>query len=125
MIKLVDILKEAQQSNIDDAITAINNLVLPNSVYVNVGKEHVKGLETIEIKEISVWSSQQGKGLATQALQNITKIADDKNVILSLEAMPIYNKEVSTDKLVDFYKKFGFKIHKSGENPLMIRMPLK
>ena len=100
MIKLVDILKEAQQSNIDDAITAINNLALPNSVYVNVEKKNIKQAETIEIKEISVWSSEQGKGLATQALQNITQIADDKNVILSLEAMPIYNKEMSTDELV-------------------------
>lgn len=125
MIKLINILKEIDQDNIDNAITAINNLVLPNSVYVNIGREHVKGLETIEIKEISVWSSQQGKGLATQALQNIIKIADDKNVILSLEAMPIINQEMSANKLVDFYKKFGFKIYKSGENPLMIRMPLK
>jgi GNAT superfamily N-acetyltransferase len=125
MIKLVDILKEVQQSNIDDAITAINNLTLPNSVYINIGKKNIKQLETIEIKEISVWSSEQGKGLATQALQNITQIADDKNVILSLEAMPIYNKEMSTDGLVKFYEKFGFKIIKSGEHPLMIRMPLK
>ena len=125
MIKLADILKEAQQSNIDDAITAINNLTLPNSVYVSVEKKNIKQAETIEIKEISVWSSEQGKGLATQALQSITQIADDKNVILSLEAMPIYNKEMSTDELVTFYKKFGFKIIKSGEHPLMIRMPLK
>lgn len=125
MIKLADILKEAQQFNIDDAITAINNLTLPNSVYVSVEKKNIKQAETIEIKEISVWSSEQGKGLATQALQNITQIADNKNVILFLEAMPIYNKEMSTDKLVTFYKKFGFKIIKSGEHPLMIRMPLK
>ena len=124
MIKLISILNEIDQHSVSSAVSDINDIPRPNAIYINCKETQInikgKVIDAIEITEISVLPSQQHKGLATQVLKKATEIADEKKVILTLEAMPIFGAELSTEQLIEFYKKFGFVITKY---PLMVRMP--
>lgn len=112
------------QDMIASAISEINDIPRPNAVYINCKQTEInikgKPLDAIEITEISVLRSQQNKGLSTQVLKKATEIADEKGVILTLEADPVFGKELSANRLIEFYEKFDFKVTKY---PIMVRMP--
>jgi ribosomal protein S18 acetylase RimI-like enzyme len=109
---------------ISSVVSEINDIPRPNAVYINCKQTEInikgKASDAIEITEISVLRSQQNKGLATQVLKKATEIADEKKVILTLEAMPVFGEELSTEQLIEFYKKFDFKVTK---HPIMVRIP--
>lgn len=77
--------------------------------------------DMIEISTIQ--SSVQGKGHATQVLKQIIDAADKFGVKLILEAVPFnsYDRDgTETERLVRWYKQFGFK----GDADMMIREPV-
>lgn len=71
---------------------------------------------------------KRGQGSASNAMNEITKRADEMGIPIKLDASPL-DKKTSLNKLVNFYKKFGFeptgeKVNMLGE-PVMYREPSK
>jgi GNAT superfamily N-acetyltransferase len=68
---------------------------------------------TVVINEISLPYSRQGKGAGHKIMKILTDLADEMGVRLQLFASPIDQgpgvEKISKSKLVDFYKKHGFK----------------
>jgi GNAT superfamily N-acetyltransferase len=138
VIKLRDLLEGVITPAIDD----INNLDVPEGVRLNVKEltlnnktildkvekvfwdRKVEGpLELIKFEIVEVPPQLQGKGIATKLIKAVTGIADKHKVGIYLEVVPIGSKVIPKHKLIEFYKKFGFKLIIYGQRPKMIRMP--
>jgi GNAT superfamily N-acetyltransferase len=69
---------------------------------------------------------KRGQGSATEAMNQIVQRADESGIPIKLDASPL-DKKTSLNKLVNFYKKFGFEptgetVNIIGE-PVMMRVP--
>lgn len=72
----------------------------------------------VTLSKIEVQKSYRGKGLATKAMQDLIKIADDNGVLLKLS--PTNEFGASKSRLIDFYKRFGFIENKGRSKNLQI-----
>ena len=82
----------------------------------------------LKIFSLRTPQSKRGQGSATEAMNQIVRRADEYGIPIKLDASPL-DKKTSLNKLVDFYKKFGFeptgeKVNILGE-PVMMRTPNK
>ena len=80
----------------------------------------------LKIFSLRTPQSKRGQGSATQAMNQIVQRADEYGIPIKLDASPL-DKKTRLDKLVNFYKKFGFeptgeKVNALGE-PVMMRIP--
>lgn len=80
----------------------------------------------LKIFSLRTPQSKRGQGSATEAMSKITQRADENGIPIKLDASPL-DKKTSLNKLVNFYKKFGFeptgeKVNALGE-PVMMRNP--
>lgn len=79
------------------------------------------------LEAILVDQDKRGKGLATEAMQELVANADKHGITLYIEPTPLVNikeKNFGLDKqqLDDFYKKFGFEFQEGSEK-VMVREP--
>jgi GNAT superfamily N-acetyltransferase len=82
----------------------------------------------ITVEAILVDKEKRKQGLASQALQEITRLADANGATLYIEPVPLVNlKEnnvgLDRDQLVSFYEKAGFTFQE-GSDKVMERAPL-
>jgi len=89
------------------------------------GWKDLSRVEAIELLSIYTPEEVQNKGLATDAINDIIKVADDNGLVLYLEAIPIGNKAMSPYQLAGWYESFGFRTVIGGKNPKMIRVSKK
>ena len=138
--------RQSAQGTADPTIQAIKSIPLPNGVKkldlkkVTIGDKKLldkaqftagtwkfgkpdEPLEAVRIESIIVDPKFQDKGIATQMLQNVVDVANDKGAILILQAIPIGNKKLTTSELVKFYEKLGFKVVILGSRPILIKVP--
>ena len=75
------------------------------------------------IQALIVDPASQGQGLATEAMQEISDLADEYNIDLYLEPTPIEGGKMSKDDLANFYGKFGFNYQfgSMGKRAVMFR----
>lgn len=72
----------------------------------------------------SVRALQTGGGAGSKAMEHIAALADQHGVRLTLHADPLDVAGIGSRKLVEWYKRFGFRItHSVGEGALMERPP--
>lgn len=77
----------------------------------------------------SIRADQPGQGAGTQAMQQLTQLADKHGVKLTLDAVPLKPAEgeaaIPAEKLQDFYKSQGFNSTEGGlvEGRAMVREP--
>lgn len=82
----------------------------------------------LEIASIRTPQSKRGQGSASNLMEELTKKADEVGIPMILGASPL-DKKTQLNRLVEFYKKYGFeptgkKINLAGE-PEMVRYPQK
>jgi len=82
----------------------------------------------LKIFSLRTPQSKRGQGSATEAMNQIVQRADENGIPIKLDASPL-DKKTSLNKLVNFYKKFGFEptgetVNILGE-PVMMRSPKK
>jgi GNAT superfamily N-acetyltransferase len=82
----------------------------------------------LEIASIRTPQSKRGQGSASNLMAELTKKADEVGIPMILGASPL-DKKTQLNRLVEFYKKYGFeptgkKINLVGE-PEMVRYPKK
>ncbi len=80
----------------------------------------------LKIFSLRTPQSKRGQGSATEAMNQIVQRADENGIPIKLDASPL-DKKTSLNKLVGFYKKFGFEptgetVNVLGE-PVMMRSP--
>jgi site-specific DNA-cytosine methylase len=93
-----------------------------NRVQTGFGNSDEMVLEAILVDQ-----DKRGKGLATEAMQELVANADKHGITLYIEPTPLVNikeKNFGLDKqqLDDFYKKFGFEFQEGTER-VMVREP--
>lgn len=66
-------------------------------------------------------SFDRGRGLATQAMKDLTFIADELGISFVIYADPA-DDDFSEEAMWAFYSKFGFR-HPNPSSPLMVRSP--
>jgi GNAT superfamily N-acetyltransferase len=130
MIKLIDLLEEIQD-NINSAMNAINSISIEGIEKLVVSKI-TKPMDAIKIDTLMIKTEYQGKGVGKEVMNKISEIADNYQVPLYLEAVPLGSKDekgytippkYNANQLIFFYKKFGFELLKGGKRPVMIRKP--
>jgi GNAT superfamily N-acetyltransferase/cation transport regulator ChaC len=97
-------------------------LVDRNAVQIGYGDSNEMVIEAIMVDQ-----EKRGKGIATDAMQELVANADEHGVTLYIEPTPLVNireKNFGLDKqqLEDFYKKFGFEFLE-GTEKVMVREP--
>ena len=86
--------------------------------------EHDPGVSDIHLEQITVFRNRRGKGVGSRMMQEITKMADEAGLTLSLEALAKEGAWMSSDQLVEWYGRHGFKLHpEHGIDGLMVRPP--
>jgi GNAT superfamily N-acetyltransferase len=93
------------------------------SLMVRAGENPGQPFEAARLESIAVPASQQGKGIATQIMSSITRIADANRMWMWLEAVPFGDKPMSVAQLVDWYEAHGFRTITLGARPVMVRAP--
>jgi len=138
--------RQSVQGTADPTIQAIKSISLPDGVKkldlkkVTIGDKKLldkaqftagtwkfgkpdEPLEAVRIESIIIDPKFQNKGIATQILQNVIDVANDKGAILIIQVVPIGNKKLTTRELVEFYEKLGFKAVTLGYRPILIKVP--
>lgn len=78
----------------------------------------------VELNIIKIKPEFRDKGYATKILNDITKWADENNKILTLDPNETFGS--NKDRLIDFYKRFGFKLNNGNDKKAdneMVRTP--
>lgn len=80
----------------------------------------------LKIFSLRTPQAKRGQGSANETMQQIVSRADEYGIPITLDASPL-DKKTRLDKLVNFYKKFGFeptgeKVNILGD-PVMFRNP--
>ena len=93
-----------------------------NAVNYGYGESNEMVLEAILVDQ-----DKRGKGIATEAMQELVANADEHGITLYIEPIPLVNikeKNFGLDRqqLEDFYKKFGFEFME-GTEKVMVREP--
>lgn len=93
-----------------------------NAVQYGHGESNEMVLEAILVDQ-----EKRGKGIATEAMQELVANADEHGITLYIEPIPLVNikeKNFGLDRqqLEDFYKKFGFEFME-GTEKVMVREP--
>lgn len=70
----------------------------------------------IDLYSVRTPQTKRGQGSATQAMRAICDDADELGYDIVLIASPL-DKKTRLDKLVNFYKKFGFELTGRAANP--------
>lgn len=100
MIKLTDILFEAASP---DLIRIVNDAEKNHGVHLDIYEFN----NYFELKRIVVPKEDRGKGVGSQIMSDLIKYADKmkKDIFLT----PSSDFGGSKTRLIDFYKRFGFK----------------
>lgn len=69
---------------------------------------------------LHVHEAIRGKGVATILMDRLCKVVDDCEFII-VNAVNNYNRNMSTERLIEFYKKFGFV--QTDEETFLFRLP--
>lgn len=78
--------------------------------------------DAIHIEEIHTVPTKTGAG--KRFMEKITRMADETNTWLELNAVPLKtNERIPSSKLKNFYKSFGFKSLRKDDQNTMIRKP--
>ena len=75
----------------------------------------------IELDAIGVPENMQGKGIATDVLNQLFKLADENGVTIMGSAQAFGNKAMNKKELTKFYNKMGFE----GTADNLVRKPKK
>jgi hypothetical protein len=83
--------------------------------------------DQVTLEAIMVDPGSRNRGLATQAMNDVIAAADQNEITLYLEPVPIVNVKkndfgLDRDQLVDFYSNFGFEFQEDS-NKVMQRKP--
>lgn len=79
------------------------------------------------VEMMLVPASHRGQGIGSQLLRNVLILADAKHKIINLTARPIGAKleKQALDRLVAYYKRFGFEVIDNGVTVVyMQRQPI-
>ena len=89
-------------------------------VFFNLTKS-VNSPNEVIIKEIR--TNPSGTGAGSIFMEKLCKKADESNITLLLQAVPLElrNKKISKNKLIEFYERFGFE--RKGKSDNMVRIP--
>jgi hypothetical protein len=70
----------------------------------------------------NIRATEPGSGAGTAAMDNLTRLADEHGVNLTLDAQPLDKGGITPDKLRSWYERFGFQVvREEGGRPLMER----
>jgi len=78
-------------------------------------------ISDVHLEMMTVFRDQRGKGAGSKILKELTKMADEAGVTISLEAVP-KGGPMSASQLAKWYERHGFKRHSMGDG-VMVRPP--
>lgn len=110
-----------ESENINDLV---NGLVsnIKNRYSVDLSIQYSRINNTITISKIVVPKDNRGTGIGTDAMRDIIKFAD--NYKLPILLTPSSDFGGSKNRLISFYKNFGFIPNKNSEySETMVRLP--
>jgi hypothetical protein len=81
----------------------------------------LKGGNRMHLKTIESLENGGRSGLPTKVMKEITRLADEHGITITLNASPFGEKALSREALRDFYRKFGFEQAEGGVEGLMVR----
>lgn len=84
--------------------------------------EPINGSDT-RISRVNVPDQFRRKGIGTMMMKEACRLLDENNMSCELEPRPYDEQEISTENLVQFYAKFGFKLYAVNDCIIMIRQP--
>jgi GNAT superfamily N-acetyltransferase len=94
--------------------------IFKNGNYVEIELNVFEADRGLDLSAITVPKEGRGQGLASEALNEIIKIADEEGAVIEGVIDPFGRKGLSKKKLADWYKRAGFEV--DGEN--ISRKPL-
>jgi GNAT superfamily N-acetyltransferase len=94
--------------------------IFKNGNYVEIELNVFEKDAALDLSAISVPKEGRGQGYASEALNEIIKIADEEGAVIEGVIDPFGRKGLSKKKLADWYKRAGFEV--DGEN--ISRKPL-
>lgn len=110
-----------ENANINDLVNTLVNDI-KNRYSVDLSIQYSRINNAIIISKIVVPKDKRGTGIGTDAMREIIKFAD--NYKLPILLTPSSDFGGSKNRLISFYKNFGFIPNKNSEyNETMVRLP--